>query len=218
MNDLQLTGIILKSEPIGDYDRRLVLLTKEKGKISAFAKGAMRPTNRFMGNVDPFTFGIFSLYAGSNSYSVTKLEVKNHFEGFRKDLGATFYGTYFLEIADYYGRENTDNVRLMRLLYKALLLLLDENVSNDFVKTIYEMKAIMLEGEFPGVGEDEDMPDGGKRAIRFVYESRPEDVFDFKVSDATYEVIKKKVKKVCKDTFDKEFKSLQMIEFTEQNT
>lgn len=218
MNDYQVTGIIIKSEPIGDYDRRLVLLTKEKGKISAFAKGALRPTNRFMGCVDPFIFGIFSLYAGSSSYSLTKVEVKNYFEGFRKDLNATFYGTYFLEIADYFGHENTDNVRLMRLLYRALTLLLDDSVSNDFVKTVYEMKAVMLEGLFPIPDENEDFPEGGRRAIRYVYEARAEDAFSFKVSDETFAELKKKTDSVCKNTFDKEFKSLSMIAFAEENT
>ena len=31
---IQVTGIILKQTPIGEYDRRICLLTKEKGKIS----------------------------------------------------------------------------------------------------------------------------------------------------------------------------------------
>ena len=32
-----VTGIILKQSPVGEYDRRISLLTKEKGKVAAFA-------------------------------------------------------------------------------------------------------------------------------------------------------------------------------------
>ena len=73
MNDLTVTGIVLKAEPIGEYDRRVVLLTKEKGKISVFARGALRPNNRFVASTNPFVFGNFELYAGPNSYSLSKV-------------------------------------------------------------------------------------------------------------------------------------------------
>ena len=54
-------AIVLKAEPIGEYDRRMVLLTKDHGKISAFAKGARRQTNKLMGSTDLFCFGLFDL-------------------------------------------------------------------------------------------------------------------------------------------------------------
>ena len=67
---VEVTGIILKTEPVGEYDRRVVILTDKRGKISAFAKGARRQTSRLMVATTPFSFGQFKLYEGRSSYNI----------------------------------------------------------------------------------------------------------------------------------------------------
>ena len=101
-----LTGMVIKSAPAGEYDRRLVILTCERGKITAFARGARRPGSTLMASSAPFVFGTFSLYEGRDAYSLVSVEVQNYFREITENMEAACYGSYFLEFADYYGREN----------------------------------------------------------------------------------------------------------------
>ena len=138
-----LTGMVLLSAPSGDYDRRLVLLTRERGKITAFSHGARKQGNPLMAASRPFCFGNFSLYEGRNAYNLQSAQITNYFDGLSTDMEAACYGSYFLETAAYFAQEN-----LLKLLYQSLRALLRPALPNRLVRRIFELKSMVINGEY----------------------------------------------------------------------
>lgn len=144
-------GMVLSAIPIGDYDKRLVILTKERGKIHAFAKGARKPNSAFLACSQPFSFGEFMLYEGRSSYNIVSVNITNYFGELRKDLEAAYYGMYFCELADYFTHENDDASQMLKLLYQTLRALTQESIGRALVRAVYELKMLVLNGESPQV-------------------------------------------------------------------
>lgn len=207
-----VTGMVISQMPVGEYDRRISILTKEKGKITAFAQGARRPGSRFMAATSPFSFGEFKLYQGRNSYRIQDVNISNFFEELREDFEGAYYGMYFLEIADYYARENNDEKEMLKLLYQSMRALEHKGLDNRLIKAVYEIKAICVNGEYPGVPADEILTDGAVYTLNFIAESAVEKLYTFTVSDAVLAELTKVAEKYRKRFMDKPFKSLQIIE------
>ncbi len=146
-----VTGMILSATPIGEYDKRVVILTKEKGKISAFAKGARRQNNPLMGATNPFSFGEFILYEGRSSYNVMQANISNYFMELSADFEGAYYGFYFMEIADYYTKEYNDEKQMLKLLYQSVRALSSGKINRELVRYIFELKALVVNGEAPEV-------------------------------------------------------------------
>ncbi|MBQ1194491.1 MAG: DNA repair protein RecO [Lachnospiraceae bacterium] len=209
---LLLTGIVLKAEPIGEYDRRIVILTKERGKISAFARGARKPNSKLMAASNPFSFGKFKLYEGRNSYTLSDSEISNYFEELRLDLSGAYYGMYFLEISDYYTRENSDETNMLKLLYQSLRALTSETFDNRLVRYIFEIKSIAINGELPQANAVMKLSDAALYTIDYIFRTQTEKIFSFTVSQEVLCEVGAFADKVCKLVMDRNFKSLEILE------
>ncbi len=206
-----VTGMILKQTPVGEYDRRICLLTKEKGKISAFARGARRPGNRLAAATNPFSFGLFKLYAGRDSYTLAEADISNFFSELMTDYEGAYYGIYFAEVADYYTRENNDEREMLKLLYQSIRALCAPALPNKLIKCIFELKAIVVNGEYPGVPQDRKLEESTVYALHYIAESSIEKLYTFTVKDSVLSELCEIAEEYRKRFTDRNFKSLEIL-------
>ena len=208
-------GMVLKASPVGEYDRRLVILTREFGKITAFARGARRPGNSLMAVSNPFVFGKFLLYEGRDAYTLAGAEVKNYFIEIAGDVEAACYGSYFLEFADYYGRENLEATEQLLLLYQSLRALLKPALPDPLVQAVFELRSMVINGDYT---EHPPRPvsDSANYAWEYIIASPLESLYTFTLAPEVLEELKHCVELNKRRFIDREFHSLEILRMMEQ--
>ena len=93
-------GIVLRTRPLGEADKVLVILTRTAGKVEAVARGARRTRSRLLGGTQPFTCARYLLYRGRELDTVSQAEVVEAFRPLREDLGRMALATYAAELVD----------------------------------------------------------------------------------------------------------------------
>ena len=207
---ISVTGMVLMAAPVGEYDRRLVILTRGRGKITAFARGVRRPGNQLMAAAAPFVFGKFMLYEGRDAYTLAGAEVENYFREIAGDMEAACYGSYFLELADYYGRENIDATETLRLLYQSLRALLKPSVPNRLVKPVYELKLMEINGEYRELPLGR-LNDSTLYAWQYVLAAPVESLYTFTLTDQVLGEFVRCVEQNKERFIDKTFHSLDIL-------
>ena len=147
---VSVTGMVLLSAAFGEADRRVVLLTRERGKKSRalWTHGARRPGNPLMAVTRPFVFGTFTVFEGRSAYTLQSARPASYFDELSADMEGACYGAYFLEMASYLAQENMDGTELLTLVYQTFKGPFKACHPNRLIRRIFELKAMVINGEY----------------------------------------------------------------------
>ena len=222
-------GMVISTMAISEYDKRLVLLTKEFGKITAFARGARKTTSQFLAGSQPMAFGEFTLYRGRNAYTVTSMKISDYFSSDMKDIESMYMGMYFLELADYYGREGIEAGETLKLLYMSMKALSKNMLKKELIRCIFELRILVIEKEnldyfdeknntmicsncHGKVSEKNIIDNSTIYALQYIVTSPITRLFSFDVTDKVLEQMKGIINKYIKKHIDRKFNSLEFLE------
>jgi DNA repair protein RecO (recombination protein O) len=167
----KLVGVVLRTVDYGESDRVVTLFSRERGKVSAFARGARASRRRFGGALEPFTLVSAEVRSRSASelLGLDSTTVLRGHGGIRGDLARIACASYATEVARELVREHEPHPELFELLLEYLDLL-DRAPARPATLRAYELGALHAAGLAPRLdacARCGDALDPSARAVRF---------------------------------------------------
>jgi DNA repair protein RecO (recombination protein O) len=145
-------ALILRTYKLGEVDRIVVFLTRDRGKKRGVAKGARRARSRYAGALEPMT------HAGVAYYEREQRELVrlNYVEPMRSPLSATTaealgHVGYFAELIDEWAPEAHADERLFRL-GASMVEAVTAGSPIEPLARYFEYWLMKLQGVYPGLG------------------------------------------------------------------
>jgi DNA repair protein RecO (recombination protein O) len=143
-------ALILRTYKLGEADRIVVFLTRDRGKKRGVAKGARRPRSRFVGALEPLT-EVRVAYFEKERRELVGL---NFAETIRSPLatpmhdGSLGYVSYFAELLDEWAQDADADERLYRL-GASMLNALSTGAPVEPLARYFEYWLLRLQGVYP---------------------------------------------------------------------
>jgi DNA repair protein RecO (recombination protein O) len=145
-------GVVLRTHKLGEADRIITLLTRERGLVRAVARGVRKTTSRFGGRLEPFMHVDLQLAEGRTLDIITQVET---ISAFARDLGGDYpaytAGTAMLETAERLVHDDGEPaVQQLQLLVGALrALTARDGRSPGLILDSYQLRALAVAGYAP---------------------------------------------------------------------
>ena len=148
--EVKVRGIVVREAPMGDKDKRVILLTEEMGKISVLAKGALGPKSKQAALTQLFSVVELVLTKGRTFYYIKEGRLLESFYDLRLSLEKVSYASLMAEVADTLCLDGQENRTLLRLLYRALKAQIRQEEGKESLPCdVFILRALSDNGFYP---------------------------------------------------------------------
>lgn len=141
-------AIVLSSKNFGEADRILTLLTYERGKVRAVARGSRRPRNRLAALVQPLSHIEALIMEGNQLDTLSQGQLLNSFRYLAEDLDKMSYALYLSELFEL-AIEGATEVRDHFILLLTAFELIQNFEKLELIRAFLEVKLVILQGYAP---------------------------------------------------------------------
>lgn len=141
-------GIVIRNREIGESDRIVTVLTKDRGKVNAVAKGARKTKSKLASGSQLLNHNLFLMYEGKGLDIISQIETKDSFIDLKKELQKLGSALYLAELFGETVEEGQKSSQVFYLLLTALHLLMDSNKPELVTRTM-EMRLLSVIGYHP---------------------------------------------------------------------
>ena len=215
---IEALGIVLDTSLIKEYDKRLVVLTENLGRITVFANGARRKNSQLTAVSQKFVMGSFKLRPSSqNTYTLMSAEISDTFIDLSYDIEKMAYASYVSELAGYFTNDGIPAVDELNLLYVTYKNILKDQLSLPLIKSIFECKLLDIEGliskdELDRVMRPSVISTDTSFVIEYILSRKIAETYSFKVSDKIIDEMSNIMTRYLKTQCDRHFKSLDILD------
>lgn len=147
------TGIILTRTNFGEADRIISFITKDKGKLTAIAKGVRKTKSKLAGGLELLSISHLTILKGKGEVdTIMSTRLLQHFGNIVKDLERTEATYEFIKQIDKNTEQSAEGDYFN--LLKAAMRGLDEQLEPKLVKLWFGIQLLNLTGHAPNLHSD----------------------------------------------------------------
>jgi len=152
MEQLRVKGLVVRENPVGEYDKLITVITEEMGKITVSGKGVRSLKSKHMPATQLFSYSSFVLRKSHGYFYISDSALEESFYGLRTSLDKLALASYLCDIAADFAVEGVGDADLMQLTLNTLFALANHpELPLQQIKAAFEFRCAAIEGFCPNL-------------------------------------------------------------------